>query len=181
MIDHLVLYIMLYRRKVNVCLVSEDLMDIHRLHQTTSFADRFRFVWMWSGGMSARAISLETGASVTTICRWIRRWRKEGHVNTRPRKGRPQKNALSAKNIHSYNSSCQSDVSNAGVADSPNARNYAKLPAKAIHFLPFNSLSAMINFHYFQNVYTFSRQLPSPESCRKVHNSCKPLLFPELD
>lgn len=56
----------------------------------TTLADRARFVWLWKGGLSARAIAEENGTSVTTVCRWITRWNREGHVNTKPRSGRPR-------------------------------------------------------------------------------------------
>lgn len=55
-----------------------------RLHLTSDW-ERARFVLMWAEGMSLRAIARHTGASVTTVYRWIRRWQYEGHVNTRPR------------------------------------------------------------------------------------------------
>ncbi|XP_066984733.1 uncharacterized protein [Macrobrachium rosenbergii] len=51
---------------------------------------RTKMVCMWVGGMSARAIAQETGTSVTTVYRWIRRWQKEGNVETKPRSGRPR-------------------------------------------------------------------------------------------
>lgn len=54
----------------------------------TMKADRVKIVWMWLGGMSARKISCETGASICTVYRWIRRWQDEGNVDTRPYRGR---------------------------------------------------------------------------------------------
>ncbi|MPC16858.1 hypothetical protein E2C01_009695 [Portunus trituberculatus] len=45
---------------------------------------------MWVGGMSLRAIARCTGASVTTVYRWIRRWQREGHVLTRTRGCKPR-------------------------------------------------------------------------------------------
>lgn len=65
-------------------------MELRRLNQPTDFAERTHFVLMWMAGMSSRAIARETGKSVTTVCRWIRRWRQNGNVNTRPRCGRPR-------------------------------------------------------------------------------------------
>lgn len=61
---------------------------------TTSRAIRSKFVFLWVGGMSARAIAQNTGTSVTTVCRWITRWRTEGHVENRPKCGRPRKEKL---------------------------------------------------------------------------------------
>lgn len=61
----------------------------------TQVSERLRFVWLWVGGKSLRAIARETGVGATTVSRWIRRWlhegpvhlrrhiRKEPHVNTR--------------------------------------------------------------------------------------------------
>lgn len=40
--------------------------------------------------MSLRAIARRTGASVTTVYRWIRRWQREGHVFTRARGCKPR-------------------------------------------------------------------------------------------
>lgn len=65
-------------------------MESRRLNQPTDFADRTHFVLMWMAGMSSRAIARETGKSVTTVCRWIRRWKQDGNVNTKPRCGRPR-------------------------------------------------------------------------------------------
>lgn len=56
--------------------------------KTTDTTQRARMVWMWVGGQSARSIARETGASVSTVYRWIRRWEQEGNVHTRPRVGK---------------------------------------------------------------------------------------------
>lgn len=47
-------------------------------------AERERIIRMWQQGSSARVISQATGISVSTVHRWVRRWREEGTVNTRP-------------------------------------------------------------------------------------------------
>lgn len=47
-------------------------------------SERQRIVRMWLGGSSARVISHATGISVSTVHRWVRRWREEGTVETRP-------------------------------------------------------------------------------------------------
>ncbi|MPC18113.1 Glutamate receptor [Portunus trituberculatus] len=60
-----------------------------RPFQPTELADRARFVSMWVNGKSTRAIARETGTSASTVSRWIKRWKKEGNVDTRPRLGRP--------------------------------------------------------------------------------------------
>lgn len=159
-------------------------MDLQRLHQTTNLADRSRFVWMWSTGMSARAIAQETGASVTTICRWIRRWRREGHINTRPRRGRPRKNATSsALRIQNHCIQFPSFVPGARELDTHTARTFAiaNFEAKTKHVLPLTCLSALISFQYFQNLYTAGYQLLLADSRIKVYESSKPLLSPELN
>ncbi|XP_071536824.1 glutamate receptor ionotropic, kainate 2-like [Panulirus ornatus] len=40
-------------------------------------SNQVRFVHMWLGGMSYRAVARTTGASVSTVCRWIRKWQRE--------------------------------------------------------------------------------------------------------
>lgn len=83
-------------------------MESRRLNQPTDFAERTHLVLMWLTGMSSRAIARETGKSVTTVCRWIRRWRQDGNVNTRPRCGRPRtsdkRKAAAPSVLHTSNS-----------------------------------------------------------------------------
>lgn len=47
-------------------------------------AERTWIVWLWLEGASARSISQMTGASLSTVYRWVRRWQDEGSVATRP-------------------------------------------------------------------------------------------------
>lgn len=56
----------------------------------TGLDERARFVWMWVEGLSVRMIAQQTGTSVTTVYRWIRRWQQEGHVENKTRSGRPR-------------------------------------------------------------------------------------------
>lgn len=58
-------------------------MSWQRRFQPTALSDRANFVRMWMTGMSFRAIALATGASVSTVYRWIHRWKLEGNVNTK--------------------------------------------------------------------------------------------------
>lgn len=67
------------------------IMESKNSRCTTNLAQRHKFVRLWLGGNSARAIAEQTGASATTVCRWIRRWKNEGHVSLRHRRGRPRK------------------------------------------------------------------------------------------
>lgn len=157
-------------------------MDLTRLHQTTNLADRSRFVWMWSIGMSARSIAQETGASVTTICRWIRRWRKEGHINTRPRRGRPRKNTTSSS-LRRYRNSFPSIVGDGREIGQHAAQTFSvtRLQAKITNFLPLNYLSALISFQYLRRMYTDYNQLPITNSGIYAFELCHPLICPDLD
>lgn len=67
-------------------------MELKRSHRTTELSQRRKFIQLWLAGSSARGIAQQTGASATTVCRWIRRWKSEGHINLRHRKGRPTRN-----------------------------------------------------------------------------------------
>lgn len=51
---------------------------------------RARIVQLWQKGTAVRTISRKTGASVTTVYRWIRRWQEEGTLKTRPYRKRPR-------------------------------------------------------------------------------------------
>ncbi|XP_071540828.1 glutamate receptor 4-like [Panulirus ornatus] len=57
-----------------------------RALKPTSADDRAQFVLMWVEGVSARDIAVETGASVSTVYRWIRRWQRDGSISTRRRR-----------------------------------------------------------------------------------------------
>lgn len=45
--------------------------------------DRIRIICLWLNGEGAKDISQNVGTSVTTVYRWIRRWKLEGHVDRR--------------------------------------------------------------------------------------------------
>lgn len=62
-------------------------------------SEKVKFLTMWMAGMSCCDIARTTGRSATTVYRWINRWRKEGHVNTRPYCGRPR-NIYSKEYLH---------------------------------------------------------------------------------
>lgn len=78
-------------------------MSCPRPFGPTDLQERARIVWMWVCGIPVRTIARDTRISVTTVYRWIRRWRKEGHVNTKPRSGRPRlaslRNKASAQHV----------------------------------------------------------------------------------
>ncbi|XP_066985186.1 uncharacterized protein [Macrobrachium rosenbergii] len=69
---------------------AREIMSKRRSNKPTAVDDRARIVWMWVGGKSAYSIAQETGTSMTTVYRWLRRWKHEGNVLTRPRSGRPR-------------------------------------------------------------------------------------------
>ncbi|XP_071540847.1 uncharacterized protein [Panulirus ornatus] len=61
-----------------------DIMVRRRLaFKPTGVDDRARIVLMWADGVSPRDIAQEAETSVSTVYRWIRRWRKEGNVHSR--------------------------------------------------------------------------------------------------
>lgn len=75
----------------NPCLLhTRTTMEGRQPSRTTNTTQRARMVWMWVGGQSARTIAQATGASVSTVYRWIRRWEQEGNIHTRPRTGKYQ-------------------------------------------------------------------------------------------
>uniref|UniRef100_A0A0P4WAP5 Insertion element IS150 protein InsJ-like helix-turn-helix domain-containing protein n=1 Tax=Scylla olivacea TaxID=85551 RepID=A0A0P4WAP5_SCYOL len=70
-----------------------------RSFRPTEGHERAGFVWLWASGMPVRDIAVRSGTSVTTVYRWIRRWQREGHVNTRPRSGRPPVSTTPTHNL----------------------------------------------------------------------------------
>lgn len=66
---------------------------MERRYKATGITDRATIVCMWASGRSVREVARETGSSVTTVYRWIRRWRQEGSLRTRRRCGRPRLDA----------------------------------------------------------------------------------------
>ncbi|KAG7162315.1 putative Glutamate receptor-like 75, partial [Homarus americanus] len=66
-------------------------MQYRRPNKPTDLSERAKLVCMWVDGMSCRNIAKETGKSVSTVCRWIRHWKLEGNINSKPRIGRSYK------------------------------------------------------------------------------------------
>ncbi|XP_053643873.2 glutamate receptor 4-like [Cherax quadricarinatus] len=66
-------------RQVHVSRWKKSMVQ-RRAFKPTGVDDRMRFVMMWVEGMSARDIALQTGSSVSTVYRWIRRWQRDGNV-----------------------------------------------------------------------------------------------------
>lgn len=59
-------------------------MDLTTFNNSAIKPDCIKIVKMWLEGLSARTISLETGVSMSTVYRRVRRWREDGTVATRP-------------------------------------------------------------------------------------------------
>ncbi|KAK7083238.1 hypothetical protein SK128_001424 [Halocaridina rubra] len=59
-------------------------------HKPTAYGVRIKIVKMSLEGLPVNTIAKKTGAAVTTVYRWLRRWRLEGNVSTKPRSGRPR-------------------------------------------------------------------------------------------
>ncbi|KAG7162305.1 Glutamate receptor-like 23, partial [Homarus americanus] len=70
------------------------IMKYRRPNKPTDLSERAKLVSMWVDGISCRNIARQTGKSVSTVCRWITRWKREGNVNTKPRIGRPFKTRI---------------------------------------------------------------------------------------
>lgn len=77
-----------YEKIIRIHYFLQNFMEMKNAHSRTIMADRLVMVWMWLNGASARRISSHTGASVSTVYRWIRRWNDEGTLETRPYCGR---------------------------------------------------------------------------------------------
>ncbi|KAG7162328.1 putative Glutamate receptor-like 76 [Homarus americanus] len=67
----------------NSSLIPHRTMERRRRARPTDLADRVLIVQLWMDGMSNRVIARATGCSVTTVWRWIKRWKREGNVNTK--------------------------------------------------------------------------------------------------
>ena len=59
-------------------------MDHRGTRYLAVIAARRWVVWLWLRGVSAMAISQQTGVSLSTVYRWVRRWHEEGSVEARP-------------------------------------------------------------------------------------------------
>lgn len=66
-------------------------MESRMSNSPAVMAERAKIVLLWLGGSSARSISQQTGASLSTVYRWIHRWQEEGSVETKPYQRRLRK------------------------------------------------------------------------------------------
>ena len=93
-------------------------MPYKGLYRYTSLEERVSIIWLWEYKFDTRTIAREIGISESTVYRWIRRWRQEGTVNTRPlsRKHRllwlnKRKSTKDATKERNYNTAVQEDPS----------------------------------------------------------------------
>lgn len=68
-------------------------MTKHTPYNPVAMTERVRIVWLWLGGASVRAISQQTGASLSTVYRWIRRCHGRNSIKFRQELLRRKKNA----------------------------------------------------------------------------------------
>ncbi|KAK4313625.1 hypothetical protein Pmani_015029 [Petrolisthes manimaculis] len=76
-------------------------------------AERARIVLLWLGGSSARSISQQTGASLSTVYRWIHRWQDDGSVETKPYHRRLRKIPWTDKKGHKKRNIVESPMASA--------------------------------------------------------------------
>ncbi|KAK4327297.1 hypothetical protein Pmani_002238 [Petrolisthes manimaculis] len=104
-------------------------MDVRNAHSRTAMADRLVMVWMWLNGTSARRISRYTGASVSTVYRWIRRWYDEGTLETRPYCGRHmtidtrKPTSVSSEYLHNLKLPATPNIPIDGICHLPRTKN----------------------------------------------------------
>lgn len=111
-------FILFFKQTLEICILQfslshhrsrglQNVMEEQTVKKPMHLTERKRIISMWLNGMSGSAIAKATGRSATTVCRWINRWRREGHVNTRPRSGRPYSTVTystsQARTQHSHN------------------------------------------------------------------------------
>lgn len=65
-------------------------MARHRETRTTTVADRTLIVWLWERGTPPRTIACNVSTSLTTVYRWIRRWRHGGSLRNKQPIRRPR-------------------------------------------------------------------------------------------
>lgn len=75
------------------------LMDQRATRYIASVASRRWIVWLWLRGASAMAISQQTGVSLSTVYRWVRRWHEEGSVEARPYRRRHIKGVCAVESV----------------------------------------------------------------------------------
>lgn len=81
--------------------ILRHVMENRKPKKPIHHSEKLTLVHMWVRGMTCNAIAKDTGRSPATVCRWINRWKEEGHVNARPRSGRPRQ-AVNRKDITKY-------------------------------------------------------------------------------
>lgn len=72
-----------YRAQELVVSLPHNATVPRRPYKPTEMWQRVTFVSMWNEGESSLSIARKTGVSPSTVNRWIRRWKQEGHVYSR--------------------------------------------------------------------------------------------------
>lgn len=103
----------------------------------TGINNRSRIVWMWMAGVSARDIALHNGFSLSTVYRWVRRWKKEGAVNTKTCYKENSAHIVSF-NMNKYN-----------LMSTPVPQPYNASLASSSPYTDSNFMSNLINNEYF--------------------------------
>lgn len=62
-----------------------------RQTRATGVADRAMMVWLWERGTPPTVIARDINTSLTTVYRWIRRWRQDGSVRNKQRRTKCKK------------------------------------------------------------------------------------------
>lgn len=118
---------------------------------TNVLVKRARIVHLWQKGTAVRTISRKTGASITTVYRWIRRWQEEGTLKTRPYRKRPRA-ATWQREIAAAASSLSSTYSG-----KPSKRDWSTELCSARLLNPYSStrqLHSLLSIYYdFCNFY----------------------------
>lgn len=140
-------------------------MESRAVKYKVLLADRARIVWMWLSGMSVREISQESGTSVSTVYRWIRRWQKEGSLERRSPPGRPY--SISRERYAALARTAQSSP-RAATIHSPASLQLSCNTQKAECFMPKGTVPGLIPFHcrYFPK-YTMEKMQHHP----KIYNN----------
>lgn len=58
-------------------------LEQRQLKKHISHPEKLEILNLWLRGKSCTEISRQTGRNSTTVCRWINRWKYEGHINRR--------------------------------------------------------------------------------------------------
>lgn len=143
-------------------------------------AERMRFVLRWQNGQSARVIAEESGTSVATVCRWLRRWKNEGNINTKNKSGRPRQRMKKGKtllqkqpNIHYITAGYPKNIANFDTQPmsfksdiQSNISRYIFPCHKTSSVTTCSNTSTTSRYQENVNAFSFQRQFPNfSEAC----------------